>query len=103
MSGPGNVIYCLPVAANASNRCVLNTQVFASCCEASLNETIAIYCADSMDNWDDVTQQLYSRISNASLLPKIKIIYDKGIYVSEWCKDLLYLTENANKRVLECI
>jgi hypothetical protein len=53
MSGPGNAIQGLPVAANGSNRCVLNTQVFASCCEASLNETITTYCADLMDS--DIT------------------------------------------------
>ncbi len=70
-----NVMQCLPVAANASNRCVLNTQVFASFCEATLNETIAIYCADLMDNWVNVTQQLYSPKCN------IKNIYDKGTYV----------------------
>ena len=64
--GPANVIQCQPVAANASNRCVLNIQVFASCYEASLNETIAIFCADLMYtcNLVYVTQQLYSRISN---------------------------------------
>ncbi len=59
MSGPGNAIQCLPAAANAINRVVLNTstQVFASCYEATLNETIATYCADSMDNRVNVTQQ----------------------------------------------
>jgi hypothetical protein len=37
---------------------MLNTQVFASCCEAIiLNETIAIYSADLMDNLVNVTQQ----------------------------------------------
>ncbi len=50
MSGPGNVIQCLHVAANGSNRGVLNTQIFASCHEASLNETITNYCADLMDH-----------------------------------------------------
>ena len=43
--------------------------MFALCCEASLNETIAIYCADFMDNRVNVTQQLYSRISNARSKP----------------------------------
>jgi hypothetical protein len=57
MSGPGNAIQCLPVAANGSNRGVLNTQVLASCCEASLNETISTYCADLMDYRVIVTQQ----------------------------------------------
>ena len=67
MSGLANVIQCQPVAANASNRCVLNIQVFSSCYEASLHETIAIFCADLMYTCNRVyvTQQLYSRISNA--------------------------------------
>jgi hypothetical protein len=73
MSGPANVIQCLPVGANASNRCVLNIQVFASCYEASLNETISIFCADLMDtsNRVYVTKQLYSRISNARSKPSM--------------------------------
>jgi hypothetical protein len=67
MSGPANAIQCQPVAANASNRYVLNIQVFASCYEASLNEIIAIFCAVLMYTCNRVyvTQQLYSRISNA--------------------------------------
>ncbi len=70
MSGPANVIQCQPVAANASNMCVLNIQVFDSCYEASLktlNEIIVIFCADLMYTCNRVyvTQQLYSRISNA--------------------------------------
>ena len=68
MSGPANVIQCQPVAANASNRCVLNIQVFSSCYEASLNETIAIFCADLRSCYPSrvyFTQQLYSKISNA--------------------------------------
>ncbi len=36
---------------------MLNTQVFASCCGASLNQSIATYCADLMDNRVNVTQQ----------------------------------------------
>ena len=66
MSVTGSEIQCLlvPVAATASNRYVVNTQVFASCCEATLNETIAIYCADLMDNRVNVFQQLYSRTFN---------------------------------------
>jgi hypothetical protein len=46
--GPANVIQCQPVEANARvrSRYVLNIQVFTSCYEASLNETIAIFCAD---------------------------------------------------------
>ena len=66
--GPANVIQCQPVAANARvrSRYVLNIQVFTSCYEASLNETIAIFCADLMYtcNLVYVTQQLYSRIFN---------------------------------------
>ena len=53
MSGPDNVVQCLPLACTASNRYVSNTHVFVSCCEASLKksyETVAIYCADLMDN-----------------------------------------------------
>jgi hypothetical protein len=66
MSGLANVIQCQPVAANASNRCVLNIKVFSFCYEASLNETIAIFCADLRScNRVYFTQQLYSRISNA--------------------------------------
>ena len=57
MSGPGNAILCLPVATSASYRGVLNTKVFASCCETSLNETFATYSALLMDNRVDVTQQ----------------------------------------------
>jgi hypothetical protein len=62
----GNAIQCLPVAANGSNRGVLNTQVFASCCEASLKETITTYCADLMDDQVIVTRlaQLTSHISH---------------------------------------
>ena len=67
--GPANVIQCQPVAANArvSIRYVLNIQVFTSCYEASLNETIAIFCADLMYTCNRVyvTQQLYSRFPNA--------------------------------------
>ena len=66
--GPANVIQCQPVAANARvrSRYVLKIQVFTSCYEASLNETIAIFCADLMYTCNRVyvTQQLYSRISN---------------------------------------
>ena len=66
MSGLANVIQCQPVAANASNRCVLNIQVYSFCYEASLIETIAIFCADLRScNRVYFTQQLYSRISNA--------------------------------------
>ena len=36
MSGPDNVVQCLPLACTASNRYVSNTHVFVSCCEASL-------------------------------------------------------------------
>ncbi len=59
MPGPGNAMQCPPVAANGSNRSVLNTKVFAfvSCCKASLNESITTYCADLMDNWLIVTQK----------------------------------------------
>ncbi len=57
MSGPGNVIQCQPVAAKGNNRGVLNTQVFAWCCEASLDETITTYCADLMDNRVIFTEQ----------------------------------------------
>ncbi len=59
MSGPGNALLCLPVATDASYRGVLNTNVFASRSEASLNETFATYCAFFMDNRvnHDVTQQ----------------------------------------------
>ncbi len=44
---------------------MLNIQVFTSCYEASLNETIAIFCADLMYtcNRVNVTQQLDSIIS----------------------------------------
>ena len=66
--GLANVIQCQPVAANARvrSRYVLNIQVFTSCYEASLNETIAIFCADLMYTCNRVyvTEQLYSRISN---------------------------------------
>ena len=66
--GPANVIQCQPVAANARvrSRYVWNIQVYTSCYEASLNETIAIFCADFVYtcNLVYVTQQLYSRISN---------------------------------------
>jgi hypothetical protein len=31
--------------------------------------------------------------------PGIKTIYDKRTYASEWCKDLWYLTENANEMI----
>ena len=65
--GPANVIQCQPVAANARvrSRYVLNIQVFTSCYEASLNETIAIFCADLMYTCNRVyVTQLYSRISN---------------------------------------
>ena len=66
MSGLANVIQCQPVAADASNRCVLNIQVYSFCYEASLIETIAIFCADLRScNRVYFTQQLYSRISNA--------------------------------------
>ena len=66
MSGLANVIQCQPVAADASNRCALNIQVYSFCYEASLIETIAIFCADLMYTCNRVyvTQQLYSRISN---------------------------------------
>ncbi len=59
MTGPGNALLSLPVATNESYRGVLNTNVFASRCEASLNETFATYCAFLMDNRvkHDVTQQ----------------------------------------------
>ncbi len=68
--GLANVIQCQwcsqPVAAYASNRCVLNIQVYSFCYEASLIETIAIFCADLRScNRVYFTQQLYSRISNA--------------------------------------
>ncbi len=45
---------------------VLNTQVLASCCEASLNETITTYCAELMDGQVIVTRlaQLTSHISH---------------------------------------
>ena len=66
--GPANVIQCRPVEANARvrSRYVLNIQVFTSCYEASLNETIAISCADLMYTCNRVyvIQQLYLRISN---------------------------------------
>jgi hypothetical protein len=71
MSGPGNAIQCLPVAANGSNRGVLNTQVFVSCCEASLNETITTYCADLMDNQVIVTLlALTSHVSHTKHRPE---------------------------------
>jgi hypothetical protein len=75
MSGPDNVVQCLPLACTASNRYVSNTHVFVSCCEASLKksyETVAIFCADLMDNQFNVFQQLYSRI-----LTQDQTIYDK--------------------------
>jgi hypothetical protein len=84
-----NVIQCLPIAANASNRCVLNIQVFASCYEACLNEFTAIFCADLMD----------TRASFENFQHKIKTIYDKRINASEWCKELRYLTESANEMI----
>ncbi len=66
MSGLANVIQCQPVAADASNRCELNIQVYSFCYEASLIETIAILCADLRSCYRVYfTQQLYSRISNA--------------------------------------
>jgi hypothetical protein len=100
MSGPGNAIQCLPVASNASNRGVLNTKVFASCCEASLNEIIATYCADLMDTRVNVTQQCaVLKTLTKNFQRKIKIIHNEGTYVSELCKDSLHLTENANKMV----
>ena len=95
--GPANVIQCQPVAANARvrSRYVLNIQVFTSCYEASLNETIAIFCADLMYTCNRVyvTQQLLFE----NLQRKIRTIYDKRTYVSEWCKDVRYWRDNANE------
>ena len=82
VSGPGDAIHCLPVAANASNRGLLNTQVFASGCEAGLNETIDTYSADLiilMDNRVNVTQQrAVLKILSKNFQREIKTIYDGG-------------------------
>ncbi len=79
----------------------MNTKVFASCCEASLNEIFPSYSAFFMDNQvnHDVTQQPLRaalKTLTKNFQHEIKI-YNEGIYVSELCKDLLYLTENTNK------
>ncbi len=71
MSGPGSAVQCLPVAAN-----VMNTQVFASWCEASLIKTIATSCGGLMDNrsmslTSVLCSRLYPKISNARSKPSI--------------------------------
>ncbi len=97
--GPANVIQCQPAAANerASNRYVLNIQVFACCYEVSLNETIAIFCADLMCTCN--RGLCHSAALFENFQHKIRTIYDKRTYVSEWCKDVWYWTENANEMI----
>ena len=96
MSGPGNAILCLPVAADASYRDGLNIKVIASCCEANLNETFATYCAFLMDNRVYVTQQRAVLKTLTKNFQREIRIYNEGTYASELCKDSLHLTENTN-------
>ena len=84
---------------------VLNIQVFASCYEASLNETVAIFCADLMDtsNRVYVTQQLYPRISNAISKPSMMLVTEPMFLSGVSLRTYSTWQRTPIKWFLECI
>ncbi len=73
---------------------MLNSQVFASPFEASLNEIMFTYSSDLMDNRVHVTQQrALIKILSKNFRREIKSIHEEGSYVYEMCYTVRHLTE----------